>query len=218
MKDSKTPILVYASEKAMIEPVRPLPEALEVCTHPSRHIQHTNNSQKFVQADNAKFKEEFSDSHEVQDSQGSVSSPKSPGKRKWEQDTPDSQETVLPRYQDQPRWGGMSSSRNDEKSSFGHFEHVEPKSTWESMENNPDVIMGQDPNDLIDISVPDEEIARMDSQKSIPHEMHVKKGLTSLLPSAMEDARPSTEMDIEPSQPEVQDLSKPNGDWTHSKA
>jgi hypothetical protein len=87
------------------------------------------------------------------------------------------------------------------------------------LESNNDVIMGQDPNDLIDASVPEEEIARMDAQKSIPQEMQVKKGVPSLMPSAMEDVRTSTEdvMYVESSELELQGSLNINGERTHNQ-
>ncbi|KFZ24563.1 hypothetical protein V502_00948 [Pseudogymnoascus sp. VKM F-4520 (FW-2644)] len=73
-KETKCCIIVYASEAALAEPLRPLPEPLE----------------NFVRADNQSFRAEFSTNPELVDTSTDTASPRSPPKRKFNSTSEDS--------------------------------------------------------------------------------------------------------------------------------
>lgn len=128
-------------------------------------------------------------------------SPKSPPKRKFDE-SEDSQETV-PRYAEpEPRWGGQSPPRSDKQILVSHRElsHPEDGDIWGGQASASesggstvtprgnelqDVIMGQDPNELVDIS--DASLLPSGNTQR-PQEMRQKPGLSEFHPIAMEDS------------------------------
>ncbi|KAI9746454.1 MAG: hypothetical protein M1818_000167 [Claussenomyces sp. TS43310] len=145
--ECRSPILVYANEKALAEPVQPLTASLE----------------HFVRTDNLEFGKEF------RDTQSQTNSPRSPRKRNYDASSVDSQD-IAERYVDPGvRWGsgGVSPKRADDKVHVSQREVNEEARPdgWGFDTSCPDglpsltqdVIMGVHPSDLIDTSISDHE-------------------------------------------------------------
>jgi hypothetical protein len=137
----------------------------------------------------------------VQDSQSSVASPVSPGKRKYHESSEGSAEAP-PRYAEQLKWGGVSPLRDDgvvishqevDGSDDGRSNgHGWPMSSYESSGESVtprgseayDIIMGQDPNELAGLTF--ESPVQPESQ-AISGEMQENGDMTSLLSSTVND-------------------------------
>jgi len=151
LKESKTLILVYASEAAMQEPLKLLPHSLEV----------------FVRADNLAFSAEFPSN----DLQSQITSPKSPGKRKFDGSSDDSQDgdiwnganqirrrnsikateiELRGSDESEPDWGGAHATA----ASQNKVSRLEDRSITSRGNEFNDVIMGVDPTQLVDTSMP----------------------------------------------------------------
>jgi hypothetical protein len=180
--ESREAILVYANEKALTAPRSPLPDALEA----------------FVRADNLAFSAELPGDREIQDSQGSEPSPVSPGKRKYDESS-EGPPGPPPRYEDEPRWGGQSPTREsvvvvshrelnhsdddtiDGNTGFPTTYGSGADPLTPTGNDDPEVIVGQDPNELAGLTFP--ESHSNDSQPSAP-EMREKVGMPILTGAA----------------------------------
>ena len=137
----------------------------------------------------------------MQDSQSSVASPVSPGKRKYDESSEGSAEAP-PRYTEQPRWGGtgplydngiMISHKEVDESDDGRSNgHGWPLPSYESSgetttprgSETHDIIMGQDPNELAGLRF---ESPGQPENHELGREMQEKGGMTSLLSSVLSD-------------------------------
>ena len=137
----------------------------------------------------------------MQDSQSSVASPVSPGKRKYDESVEVSGEDP-PRYTEQTRWGGTSpiqddgviishqevDGSDDGRSNGRDWPVSSNKSSSDSTisrgNETHDIIMGQDPNELAGLTF---EIPGKPKSSAPSREMQEKGGMTNLLSNTMND-------------------------------
>lgn len=162
------PILVYANENAMSQSDKPLPDALEA----------------FVRADNLSFSEEFPEVPDW-DTPSDITSPKSPGKRKFDESGEHGSRQESPSRmtgtEKEPIGDDFSSSSknaedDDNSLLISHHESAEHAKFVDA----DNMIIGVDPDDT-DLKSG----APVQEPKSLTTEMQSRIDMPSLLPSAL---------------------------------